>query len=97
MADLTIPRLTAFEFALTDIRRGLTGAARSATAASVRFETGAGAAAGGPYAAVRDAGVGGWVSQCPARTEATGTVLVSVEQITVGGVVYESRGTVRVT
>lgn len=97
MADLTIKTGVTFEFALTNVRRGLTDASRRATAASVSFLTGAGDAAGGPYPAVYDADAEGWVALCPARSEAVGTALVSVERVTVGGIVYESRGTLRVT
>jgi hypothetical protein len=97
MADLSIKRGVAFEFALTTIRRGLTDASRRATAASVSFLTQAGDAAGGPFPAVYDADVEGWASLCPARSEAAGTALVSVERVVVGGITYESRGTLRVT
>jgi hypothetical protein len=97
MADLSIKRGVAFEFALLNVRRGLTDASRRGTAASVSFVTQAGDAAGGPYPATYDIDAEGWVSLCPARSEAVGTALVSVERVVVGGITYESRGTLRVT
>ena len=68
----------------------------TSSAASVSFETAAGDAAGGPFPAVWDADADGWVALCPARTEAAGTTLASVETVTVSGVPYVSRGTLRV-
>ena len=97
MADVTIRRSETFELALLNPRRGLTDAPRRATAASVSFLTQAGDAAGGPFPATYDADADGWAALCPGRSEAVGTVLVSVERVVVGGIVYESRGTLRVT
>jgi hypothetical protein len=97
VADVTIRRSEAFELALLNPRRGLTDAPRRATAASVSFLTAAGDAAGGPFPAVYDADADGWAALCPPRDEAVGTILTTVERVTVGGIVYESRGTLRVT
>ena len=96
MADLSIRRGQAFEFALLNVRRGLTDASRRATSASVSFETTAGSPAGGPFPAVYDPDAEGWVSLCPARSDVAGTSLVSVERVVVQGITYESRGTLRV-
>ncbi len=98
MADkvLTIPMGETFEYGITLIRRGLTDVPRRATAASVRFELN-GTPAGGPYPGVYDADVGGWVALCPPRTEAPGTELTRIRSATINGIVYESRGILRVT
>ncbi len=92
---VSVPTGETFEFAVTLIRRGLTDAPRRATAASVRFERD-GTAVGGPYPAVYDADTEGWVALCPPRTEAAGTELVYIRSVTVNGIPYESRGTLRV-
>ncbi len=97
MADLVIKQGVTFEYALTNIRRGLTDAPRRATAASVSFLSVSGNPAGGPFPAVYDQDADGWVALCPAREENVGAVLTAVESITVSGIVYESRGTLRVT
>ena len=98
MASKTVSVSTgeALEFAVTLIRRGLTDAPRKATAASVRFLLN-GNDAGGPFPAVYDADLAGWVALCPPRTEAAGTELTYIRSVTVGGIPYESRGTLRVT
>jgi hypothetical protein len=46
---------------------------------------------------VWDADAKGWVSLCPPRTEAAGTALTYIRSVTVNGIPYESRGTLRVT
>jgi hypothetical protein len=85
-----------FEFAVTLIRRGLTDAPRKATAASVRFLLN-GNDAGGPFPATYDADIAGWVALCPPRAEPAGTDLTYIRSVPVGGIPYESRGTLRVT
>ena len=96
MADNAARRGEWFEIILANPRRGATDAPRRVTEASVSFETQTGAPAGGPFPAVADPDVEGWAALCPPREEAAGTTLVSVERVTVGGIVYESRGTLRV-
>jgi hypothetical protein len=96
MPELTIRRGQPFELALTMIRRGLTDAARRAAAASVSFLTADGTPAGGPFPAVYDPDADGWVALCPARPEAAGTVLTTVESVTVAGIVYQGSNSLRV-
>ena len=96
MTEHVVRRGERFEVGIRLIRRGLTDKPRAATAASVRFLTLANADAGGPFPAAFDAEFGGWAAVCPARTEAAGTVLTQVQSVTVAGVEYESRGTLRV-
>jgi hypothetical protein len=85
-----------FEVVLLNPRRGATDAPRRVAEASVTFETTTGDPAGGPYPAVWDADADGWAALCPPREEAAGTTLVSVERVTVSGIVYTSRGSLRV-
>jgi hypothetical protein len=93
-----IRRGVVFEFLIDGIRRGLNDRPRQddVTAATVRFETTSGVAAGGPYVAAYDVDLSGWVAQCAARTEAVDTVLTVIASWTIAGQPYEQPGTLRI-
>lgn len=97
MAEIVARRGQTFKVGLLNPRDGLTDEDVRASFASVALQTQAGDDAGGPYPAVYNAVVQGWVALCPPRSEAVGTILTTIESVTVGGIVYESRGTLRVT